>query len=111
MQMRTAALRALAIILWLVTCVGALLEIIALRGLLIRLYARLPGANLSPSTGPVPLINVCAVPIVGILAYVYILISIQYHRRRRWGSALSWRALGLAFAVELGIVFAAYVIV
>ena len=110
MRVKAASLRALAIFLWLITSAGALLEIIATRGLLIRLYARVPGANLSPSTGPVRLISICSAPILGLLAYLYILVSAQYHSRRKWGSARSWRALGLTVAVELGILLVAYVI-
>ena len=101
MQSRQAPASVLALILWIATAAVGLWEIVIVRGMLLRIYARFwsdywPAVNLGN----------WAVFILGAMWLVLVVGGGEYHYRRV-GRRESWRLFGRTIAVEVAILILA----
>lgn len=95
---------ALAFILWLVSVVVALWQIVIVQRLLLRIYGRLGGGYWS---GVV--LRDASVIVLGILWLALVIFTAEYHWKRV-GQRTSWRLFAWVFGVEAAILAVAAVV-
>lgn len=95
---------ALAFILWLVSVVVALLQIVVVQRMLLRIYGRLGGGYWS---GVV--LRDASLVVLGILWLALVIFTAEYHWKRV-GQRASWRLFAWVFGVEAAILAVAVVV-
>ncbi len=104
MQPKRFLARGLALVLWVATAALGLFEILLIRDMLLRIYARSGGGYWPAVTAG----NWALVPLA--LAWIALVVGGGEYHRKRVGQRSSWRLFLWTIAVELAILVLAYFI-
>jgi hypothetical protein len=103
-QLKKISAGVLALILWIVTAVVGLVEIVVVRTMVLRLYGRLGSSYWSGVT-----LGNFTVLFLAIVWLVFVIGTGEYHRGHV-GERSSWRLFGMTVGVELAVfVLAQYI--
>jgi len=99
----------ITLVLWLATAALGLVEILFMRGIVMRAYTRFMGDPSRQSYWTAVNLGMWATVILAILYVAFVIGSAEYHRSRV-GQRSSWKLFGWTIAVELLILFLYFVI-
>ncbi len=109
MQLGRISAGIITLVLWLATAALGLVEILFMRGIVMRAYTRILGDPSRQSYWTAVNLGMWATLILAMLYLVFVIGSAEFHRSRV-GQRSSWRLFGWTIAVELLILFLYFVI-